>query len=226
VIPPTSTAHLLPITIESPGQSIAFKYVGNTSSLLSVDHGAGKKVIITYKDNQMNGLFTYEADKVYYVDYYRDDQKRIHKVTQWSQTKDEDIPMGYYTIKYNEQQQITEINYYSARNVLLRTKTFAYDLSNDQMGVIIESDDKETTKYTFDLKNGIFKNVANAQLIALETGDKFLLSSNHNLIGISSSSPKNDLTCSYEYNTDAYPTLINWQAVNVKMTFKVSYKQM
>jgi hypothetical protein len=224
VIPPTSNANLLPVKLESPSQSIVFKYLGDTKSLLSVDNSTGKKVIITYKDNQMNGLYTYEADKVYYVDFYRNDQKLINKVTQWSQTTDEDIPLGHYTIKYNEQQQMTEINYYSAKNVLLRTKTFAYDYSNDTMGIIVESDDKETIKYTFDLKNGIFKNVSNAHLIALETGDKFFLSSNHNLLSMASSNPKNNQTFSYDYNTDAYPTLINWQALNVKLTFKVSYK--
>ena len=224
VVPPASTTRLLPIKIESPNQSVVFKYLGDTNSLLSVENSTGKKVIITYKDNLMNTLYTYEGDKTFYVDFVRDHNNRINKVNQWSQTADDDIPLGYYTITYNDQQQMTEVNYFSAKNVLLHTKTFAYDLSNDKMGVIIETNKTEITKYTFDLKNGLFKHVANAHLIAMETGENFFLSADHNLLSVKSSTPKNDLTCSYEYNLDAYPTLITWEALNVKMTFKVSYK--
>jgi hypothetical protein len=224
-VPPTSTTKLLPIKIESPNQSVLFKYLGDTNSLLSVENSTGKKIIITYKDNHMNTLYTYEGNKTFYVDFVRDHNHRVNKVNQWSQTTDNDIPLGYYTITYNEQQQMTEINYFSPKNVPISTKTLAYDSTNNQMGIIIETKGTtETTKYTFDLKNGLFKNVANAQLIAMETGENFLLSADHNLLSMKSSNPKNDLTCSYEYNVDAYPTLINWEAPNVKMTFKVSYK--
>ena len=222
--PPPSTAKLLPVKIEAPGQSILFKYVGETNSLLSVDDGAGKKLTVTYKDNQMNGLITHQGNKFFYVDYWRDKQERIYKVDQCSQTSSEDIHLGYYTIKYNDQQQMTEINYFSPNNKPLHTKTFMYDLPNDRMGSITETNGTETTKYTFDLQNGLFKNVANAQLIAMETGENFFLSAQHNLLSITSTNPKNNMTCNYEYNADAYPTLITWEALNVKMTFKVSYK--
>lgn len=223
-VPPTSTAKLVPVKIESPGQSIVFKYVGETNSLLSIDDGAEKKTTITYNNNQMKGLLIHQGDKTYYVDYFRDTQNRINQVNQWNQTNDEDIPLGYYTIIYDDLQQISEVNYFSAKNALLRKKEFTYDLSNDRMGIITETNGTETTKYTFDLNNGIFKNVANAQLIALETGEIFLLSADHNLLSITSSNPKNDLTCSYEYNTDAYPTSITWEALHVKMKYIISYK--
>jgi len=223
-IPPTSTAKLLPVKLESATQSIVFKYIGESNSLLSADNGAGKKVIIMYKDNQMNGLLIHEANKVHYVDYYRDEQKRIVKVIQWTQTESDDIPMGSYSIEYNEQQQISVIKYYTNKDQLLRTKLFAYALSTDQMGIVIETNGSESTRYTYDQKNGLFKNVANVQFIALETGDHLFLSAEHNLLSISATTPKNDLTCSYEYNTDAYPSVINWKTPQANMLFKVSYK--
>jgi len=145
-------------------------------------------------------------------------------VARWKQTENEDILLGTYTIEYNEQQQISQVTYYSDKNALQRTKSFSYALSNDQMGIITETSETESTRYTYDQKNGLFKNVANAQFIALETGDQFFLSSAHNLLSISGTSPKNDLTCSYEYNTAAYPSLINWQTAQANMVFKVSYK--
>jgi len=222
--PPNSTAKWIPVKLESSTQSVVFKYIGDSNALLSADNGTGKKVIITYKDNQMNGLLIYEVNKVQYVDYYRDDQKRIIKVARWKQTENEDILLGTYTIEYNEQQQISQVTYYSDKNALQRTKSFSYARSNDQMGIITETSGTESTRYTYDQKNGLFKNVANAQFIALETGDQFFLSAEHNLLSISGTSPKNDLTCSYEYNTDAYPSLINWLTPQANMVFKVSYK--
>jgi hypothetical protein len=222
--PPTSTVKLLPIKIESITQSTIFKYVGETNALLTMETSAGKKTVITYKDQQMIGMVTLEGDKVFSSDYYRDDQQRINKVIHWSQTDFEDINLGYYTIDYDQQQQITELNYYSPANRLLRTRTFAYDQSNDQIGIVIETDGTATIRYTFDRKNGLFKNVAHAQLIGLETGEKLFLSAEHNLLSSAGTTAQNDLNCSYEYNTDAYPSLINWKDAHVNITFKVSYK--
>ena len=222
--PPISTAKWIPVKLESSTHSVVFKYIGESNSLLSADNGAGKKVIITYENKQMKGLLIYEANKFYSVDFFRDEQERIIKVSQYKQTEYFDIPLGSYTIEYNEQQQISQVTYYSERNVLQRTKSFSYARSNDQMGIITETSGTESTRYTYDQKNGLFKNVANAQFIALETGDQFFLSAEHNLLSISGTSPKNDLTCSYEYNTDDYPSLINWLTPQANMVFKVSYK--
>lgn len=227
IIPPVSQVKWLPVKIESTQETIIIKYKEKTGLITSIEESqAGKKHFISYNaDDTLFGYELYENnEQVYFTDYWDDSNLRINYVTQFKNEGKKTTPLGRYTLDYNALNQLTDIKYYSAQKVLLRTKILSYDAAANVNSILTTEATQERTTFTFDQQNGIFKHVDNALLISLEMEDKFFNSIHHNVLTITGVAGSPGYNYAYEYNADAYPNQVTLQESNINTIFRITYK--
>jgi len=216
----------VPIRIESTGQTLTLKYSGNTALLTSIEESKNAtKGIISYNGN--NELLKYNAyentKSLFSLDYFRDAQQRINNVSKYTHNGKTSTPGGNYTINYNELNQITSIVSYTNKNIYINTKTLTYDAAANRHSITTSGSEAKST-FTFDQKNGIFKNVSYAQLISLEFEHKILNSIVNNVLTMTGIPAKNNYSCTYEYQADDFPAKVTITESGVSTVFTITYK--
>ncbi|MET3115072.1 hypothetical protein AAKU52_002815 [Pedobacter sp. CG_S7] len=225
--PPLSNAKLVPIKIESVNETITLKYLGNTALITSIEENSkGRKGIINYDNNKLiSGYEIYENNQlIYFIDYWRDVNQRINNVNQFKNKGIQFTPTGYYTLEYNNLNQLSIIKFYSSQKQLLGSKSLNFDAASNIISIIINTGQEEKSVFTYDGKNGLFKNVDNARLISLEFNHKLFNSLVNNLITKTGTFANQDFNCTYEYNSDSFPSQITLHEANIKTIFKITYK--
>jgi len=225
--PPLSNAKLVPIKIESINETITLKYLGNTALITSIEENSiGRKGIVNYDENKrITGYEIYENNQlIYFIDYWRDVNQRINNVNQFKNKGLQFTPTGYYTLEYNNLNQLSIVKFYSTQKQLISSKSLQFDAASNLNSLIINTGTEEKSTFTYDEKNGVFKNVDNAQLISLEFKHKLFYSAVNNLITKVGTLANQDYNCTYEYNSDSFPSQITLNEANVKTIFKITYK--
>ncbi len=133
-------------------------------------------------------------------------------------------PLGNYTLEYAASKQISIIKTYSARHLLLGTKVLSYDAAGNMNNLVATSGTQEKSTFTFDEKNGIFKHVDNIQLISFEFQHTLLNSVINNVLTRTGIPAINDYSCTYEYQTEDYPSKVTVTEAGVKTVFTITYK--
>ncbi len=225
--PPASTARLLPIKIESPLETITIKYQGNSSLVASLDFGKSKKSLqfIYNKQNVLvAGLVEDPQAQEYQIDYFLDVHKNIFQVSYYVDLNNVISPSGYYLLTYNALNQIVDAKRYSAKNILVNSYNYGYDLLTNINSIITNQEDAKKLTYTFDQKNGIFKHVNYAPMISLEISHHLLNSIANNISTKTGNTPAQNLSYTYEYNSEDFPSQVTVNEAGVKTVYKVTYK--
>lgn len=175
-----------------------------------------------------NELSTYTALEknltLYTLSFLRDVKQRVHNVPKYTLNGKNDIPGGSYTITYNDLDQITTFVSHAINNEkIINTKTLGYDAAGNRNSIATSTPDEKST-YTFDQKNGIFKHVSHITFISLEFEHKLFNSLVNNAMTMSGSPAKNNYTCTYEYQTDDFPTKVTIMEGGVNTVYTITYK--
>lgn len=219
--------NLVPIKIETKTQLIELKYLENTRLLSEIQNiTTGKKEILQYsKDHVLSGLDTYENNRLVYTsDYFRDAERRIYMVTQFKVNEAVLTPLGYLTLKYNTQNQVVKITSYSTRDVMTGNQIMEYDENANLISIVKDFPlPAVKSNFSYDLKNAMFKNVQDLQLLSVQSQYLFFKSVKNNLLV---GSGEKNYSFTYIYDTNNYPEQIILNEQNVKTTYKVTYQQL
>ena len=178
--------------------------------------------MLSYKENVLVKYVHFaKNEKVYTADYWKRTNLVIDDVTKYDPRN---TPLGNYTLQYDAQKQITSIKTYSARNLLLSTKILSYDAAGNMNNSVVTAGTEEKSTFTFDQKNGIFKHVDNTQLISFEFQHKLLSSITNNVLSRSGTPAVNDYSCTYEYQSDDYPSKVTVTEAGIKTVYLITYK--
>jgi len=160
---------------------------------------------------------------LYSLDYFRDANQRIYNVSKYTHLGKVSTPGGNYTLGYNDLNQIITLVSYTNKNILINTKTLGYDAAGNRTSITTFGSAEKST-FTFDQKNGIFKHVSFAQLISLEFEHQLLNSLVNNVLTMTGSPAQNNYSCTYEYQTDDFPTKVTITEAGVNTVFYITYK--
>jgi hypothetical protein len=226
---PTDKGEYIPIKLEANGSILTLKYKENTALLTEIADSDGSKTVIIYNtDGFPQKLEKYKNGKLFFIDYYEQKDK---KLTNKIQSFDHDAitnrtsPNGYYTLNYNDQLKIGSINYYNNNKVLIKTSHLNYTESLNLAEII--SIVPETNTYTYDLKNGISRNIPFSDLFMLQLEYWILGCKNNNITTIlSQENPQNNIDFSYEYNDNDYPIKAVLTSVKNKQSITITYKRL
>jgi len=227
VKPPVSKI-LVPIKLETTGSTLNLKYKGNTGWLTEISDASGTKTIITYTAEQYpSELEKYKNGNLFYTAYYeRADKKTTSKVIMFETKGSFYTPLGSYTLGYNSLQQFNEVKYYSHNEQLTKTRTLSYisgNLSEESSTTPPGSADRNT--YTFDQKKGISSHITYNQILAFEHEHWFLYCTSNNILSLQNQkSPLENISFSYEYNEDGYPSKMTITKNNSVQHIKITYK--
>jgi len=202
------------------------KYSGNTALLTSIEESKNAtKGTVSYNGN--NELVKYNAykntDWQYSLDYHRDAQQRIHEVWKYIHNGKTTTLGGNNTFGYNDLNQITNIVSYTNNKTYINTKTLTYDAAANRNSITTSGSEEKST-FTFDQKNGVFKNVSYAQLISFQFEHKMLNSLINNVLTMTGIPAKNNYSCTYEYQADDFPAKVTITEAGVSTVFTITYK--
>ncbi|MBB5436883.1 hypothetical protein HDC92_000547 [Pedobacter sp. AK017] len=224
---------LIPVKLEASSLVITLKYKENTAQLIAIESNDGHKIAISYNNKlQLSVLEKYRNNQLYYAAYYETNAQKL--VLRTNQFEHDPIfnsftPIGFYTLDYNGQQQITGVKYYgnSSTDQLLRSYSLAYSSSQNLSAntVAIYPNQTNQLNYSFDNKKGIASHIAESWLFAFEAEYWFLLSSVNNILSYANQkTPAENTGFSYEYNTDGYPSKMTITGNKSTQVFKITYK--
>ena len=221
----TEKRRLVPLRIISEKLTLNFEYESGTGNLKKITSSDKSQIIITYKPKYYR-IERFKDDVLYrYSDFLLTDGKalRIHR---FDSSGNIDMPIGNCKLNYSKDALLTNIKDYNAANDLILERRILYAKS----GVVsrIEQVDKQNNstflEYTYDDKNGIFKNVTHAQLFLLDLEYEFFSADTHNWLTYNNSQlPEENLTCSYSYNGDDYPSKMVINESGGKSTINITY---
>ncbi|TCC96449.1 hypothetical protein [Pedobacter hiemivivus] len=229
--PPAVIKKFIPIKLEGSGLIINLKYMENTTLLTEISEAAGVKALIIYDADQYPSILEkYQRDKLIYKTYYRkEDKKTINKMLMfdYNDLQHNFSPIGFYTLSYNNLQQVSTINYYNKSDQLTDTHIQSYTTSGNLSTVNATNNLGSTNVHTyiFDQKNGIASNIRYTQLLAFEFEHWFLSYCINNLLNYRNQKfPLENVDFSYEYNADGYPSKMiitkNKSIQSIKITYK------
>ncbi|HKG08872.1 MAG TPA: hypothetical protein VKB19_20545 [Pedobacter sp.] len=225
----TDQKHFIPIKFESDGMTVSLKYLANTAELIEVSGSDGYTIVITYK-NQEPHIFTKSQHQEQYetVDYVVD-KNGILKARLFDDNGTVNIHKESYLLFYN-QAVLQKLIYYSPAGTLLSEAALQYTDGNLVSKTITNHSDatQKTLNYTYDTKNGIFKYLNFAGRLLLECRYPFFMDGQNNRLSNSNTkSPAENITYSYQYNDNAYPSLLTVANPGGKQqTFKVTYTEL
>ncbi|SDJ90964.1 hypothetical protein SAMN04487898_10527 [Pedobacter sp. ok626] len=228
--PPVIIKTLVPIKLEAAGLIINLKYKENTTLLTEISEGEGStKTVITYNAAQYPiALEKYKSSKLFYkVNYRLEDKKVINKVLifDYKELLHTYTPRGYYTISYNDLQQLSSLHYYNNSDNLIEAQSY---IKSGNLSTVTTTNDSGFTNihtYTFDQKKGIASSISYAQLFTIESEHWFLSYYLNNLLNYrNQKSPSENTDFSYEYNTDGYPSKMMISKDKNTQSIKITYK--
>jgi hypothetical protein len=227
-IPKSEIKSYLPLILQADREKIEFKYADDGLQLTEIKYATGIREVITYKDNKPKEYRRYlKDDMIYMVDYILNAEGLPVRANQNHAESDGKVlrPTGYYEIDYNAQNNISTITSFDFRNNFISKQQYSYD--EHQLLTDISSSELKpsATKYTYDGKSGLLKNVKSAQLFAIENEDILIHNTPSNITVVTNESdPIKNMKADYEYNKDSYPTIITITAGSKKTVYKVTYR--
>lgn len=230
---PTETGKFIPVKFEADDFTLVLKYKEHTALLTEISDSDDNKMVITYTTEQdLYKLEKYSNGRLFYIVYYqRVDRNPTSKALlfDYNDLLNRYNPHGFYTITYNEQQKISEVNYYDNSNVLIAKNALSYAASKNpsEMTTSEYPGSTTTTKYTFDNGKGICNNVVNSELLASELAYWFFLCTNNNMLSTSDQqSPQENISFNYEYNENGYPSIVKITSDEGTKNIKITYKRL
>jgi hypothetical protein len=227
-IPKSEIKTYLPLILQADGEKIEFKYADDGLQLTEIKYATGIREVITYKDKQPKEYRRYLKDEmIYMVDYILNTEGMPIRENKYQAESGGKVltPTGYDEISYNAQNNISTLLSFDVRNNFISKQQYSYD--EHQLLTDISSNELKpsVTKFTYDGKAGLLKNVKSAQLFALENEDIFLrnLTSNITVVTNEGDASRN-MKLAYEYNKDGYPTSLTITAGSKKTVYKVTYR--
>ena len=140
------------------------------------------------------------------------------------------IPEGDYTFQYNSSNNLpAEIKYHNNSSNPVKSYSMTYHSSGNLTDVSILNypDQTSTVKYTFDDHKGIATHIGNNWLFALESEHWFLPSAPNNILSyLRSGTGADQLSFSYEYNAEGYPSKMSITRNNTVQHIKITYKDL
>ena len=218
----------VPLKLESDELQIAFKYQENTANLIEILASDGHTMTITYKNKQPYEIRKMKNNKPFQLVDYVKDKEGLPKARSFDESGPVFTPTGYYILDYDQNQQLGKIRFYKDNGELFRESALTYSLGN--VTAQIQSNypgGVKNLQYTYDLKNGIFKHINCLERLVLEIRYPFFSASQNNILSSSGTeTPLENITYSYEYNADNYPSKLMITAHNRKQTFKITYAEL
>jgi hypothetical protein len=226
--PPVTTQpgnQLIPEQMGTGKSKMTYTYTADYS-LCKIGYGDGTSTVLEFTADGKPSLLThYEgSEPVYLTQYKLGSEGRILSGLSYEIADNIYVKQKSFRILYQSDTQISTINYYNERDLLIESENRLYA----ENGNLIKKQDSkgtETENYTYDDKNGLFKNVKYVWLFAIEEQNKLFQSAMNNISSCSypSSATKNQ-KITYTYNRDNYPENITSQVGTDKITYKVTYK--
>jgi hypothetical protein len=228
VVPPEAEAperKLIPTQLKTGQSTISLSYKED-HKLLAITYDQKTSTEISYSaQGKLNGIIYYKNDEMVGVTQLSLNKEGL--VTQADHiliNADAYIPTGYYKLVYNSTQQVASISYYNEFNKPVNEQQRNYTASGNLDYDSWNLPDLHVN-YSYDDKNGIFKNVNMALILALEKENPlFDCVLNNKLQAINSLYPESNQTFTYTYNKDRYPETIT-STLNGKVSItKVTYE--
>ncbi len=219
----------IPVKFESGSQVITFKYLDGTTLLSEMTNTNGQKDVLSYNANQQ--IVKYERyqneEQTYLIDYLKNVDGLVIKANQFIVTPHNYTSDGYLILTYNVQNQLISVKSYDNNNGLTveKSKSYTPNGNPDKMTTTTTGSPDHVMTLTYDNKNGVFKYVYNAQLLAVTAQDNFFLSVFNNILsGTSNLSAQNNLNYSYTYNANDYPSRYTVSSGSLIKNYTITYK--
>jgi len=220
---------LLPAKIEVAGTSTSLSYQGNSPRIEEIKRSDGYGQKVSYSvDGVITMLEKLRSEVLYeYLEYYADQKGVISAAQKFvlDTRTNSFIADNSYTFSYDDHKRLYAIETYNRLNTLISNEERKYSESGNLVEISQKPGSGPELKrtYTFDDKQGCFKNVSYADLLALET-DMELMNSrfNNRLSSVTTNSSTSTVSYSYQYNNAGYPTAITEKGAGTK-SFKISY---
>jgi len=216
---------MIPVKFSSDKYILSFEYQAGTTKLIRISHSDKSYILITYAA-KYHRVERYKDNVVYHYDDFILTAGRTTKIHSFDSFGRVDTPTGHSTLEYNTTGQLVNIKDYDASKILLKDRVITYAASGNAL-VLTTTDQLSKTSvfdYTSDNKNGIFKHVMYAREIFLIMPYSFLFPDANNRLSCRSAlEPQQNVTYSYVYNTQSYPSQIVIDGPEGKQTFDITY---
>jgi len=227
VIPPVveaGTKVMVPVQIGTGKSKMVISYT-NGLAFSKIEFGDGRSIEMTYtKIGKPSGLQSFKDDKlVSATDYVLDEKGRVTEGIMAVMKGDRYVLTGRYELRYNSADQVVGTDYIDLNDQQLDRQEKRYDTAGN---LISEKGSMFNFTYNYDLKNGLFKYVNYAWILAIEKENIFFLSWINNVKSFTNVlNPQDDQLFSYVYNAYGYPEVIHTTENGSKSTAKVIYKE-
>lgn len=231
IVPPVETGLkkiLLPVKLKSDKLTLTLDYQPGTASLTKISSTDKSHILITYKPTYYRVEQFKDNVLYHYADFFLSD-KRATKVHSFDSFGRVDVPAGNYTLSYNSADQLVNIKDYNAANEFILEKVMSYSALGNLSELKLTDKQGKTSvvEYSYDNKNGIFKNVVHSQLLLLEIAYPFFCPASNNWLSCKNTQiPKAQVTYSYSYNIDDYPSRMVIEDSAGKQTFDITYAEL
>jgi hypothetical protein len=215
----------VPLKFESDQLQITFKYQENTANLIEIAGSDGYTMTITYKNQQPYEIKKMKNNKPFQLVDYVKDKQGLPKARSFDESGAVFTPTGYYILDYDQKVQLVKLRFYKDNGELFRESAMSYSLGNVTSKIQTNyPGGPKSLQYTYDLKNGIFKHIKYTERLFLETRYPFFSSGQNNILSSTwTETPQENITYSYIYNADSYPSEVIITDHNMKQSFKVTY---
>ncbi len=219
---------LIPVKIKSDKLTLTLDYQPGTASLTKISSTDKSQILITYKPIYYRVEQFKDNVLYHYADFLLSDNRttRVHSFDSFGRV---DVPTGNYTLGYNSADQLVNIKDYNAANEFILESVMSYSNVGNLSELKLTDNQGKTNvvEYAYDDKNGIFKNVKHSQLLFLEIAYPFLCPGSNNWLSCKNTKvPKEQVTYSYSYNTDDYPSRMVMEDSKGKQTFDITYAEL
>jgi len=218
-------AKLLPLQMGTGKSKMTFSYTSG-HALSKIDYGDGTSSVLEFTATGSPSLLTHALGNeiVAYTQFKLDNSGRVIKGSSYTIAGNKDVFAGMFSVTYQSDSKISEISHYDSKQILLSTDKRIYA---DNGNLIMEQGvaGVVSANYSYDDKNGLFKNVGFAWLFAIEEQNMLFLSGLNNISSCGYPLKSlNNQSFSYTYNEDGYPESVKFPVNGVATSYKVSYK--
>lgn len=231
IVPPVETGQkkiLIPVKIKSDKLTLTLDYQPGTALLTKISNTDKSHILITYKPTYYRVEQFKDNVLYHYADFLLSDTKatKVHSFDSFGRV---DVPTGNYTLGCNSADQLVNIKDYNAANEFILERIMSYTTAGNlsELKLIDKQGKINVVEYAYDNKNGIFKNVKHSQLLFLEIAYPFLCPASNNWLSCKNTKVSNEqVTYSYSYNADEYPSRMVIEDSKGKQTFDITYAEL